>query len=94
VGKTFIALDMAFSVATGTPWQGHDTKQGSVVYIAAEGVQGMAQRIDAWKTYHRVNQATDVYFLEAAVQLHDGGEVARRGGVLYAGPTPSGPPSD
>ena len=33
-GKTFVALDWALSVATGRSWQGKQTKQGPVVYIA------------------------------------------------------------
>ena len=77
VGKTFMALDLAFSVATGRPWQGHETKQGTVVYVAAEGTQGMAQRINAWKGAHGVDQPTQVYFLETPVQLHNEDQVQR-----------------
>jgi len=77
VGKTFIALDLAFSVATGRPWQGHETRHGTVVYIAAEGTQGMAQRINAWKGAHGVGQPTQVYFLETPVQLHNEDQVQR-----------------
>lgn len=72
-----IGLDLAFSVATGRPWQGHGTKQGTVVYVAAEGTQGMAQRINAWKGAHGVDQPTQVYFLETPVQLHNEGQVQR-----------------
>jgi len=47
VGKTFFALDMAFRVAAGTPWNGNRVKAGAVVYIAAEGGRGLASRIEA-----------------------------------------------
>jgi len=36
-GKSFVALDLSMAVARGAPWRGHRTKQGRVVYIAAEG---------------------------------------------------------
>ncbi len=36
-GKTFVALDLALSIATGRVWQGRVVKQGPVVYVVAEG---------------------------------------------------------
>lgn len=47
--KTFIALDWAASVATGRPWQGRDTSQRRVLYVAAEGAFGFQGRVDAWE---------------------------------------------
>jgi hypothetical protein len=47
-GKTFLALDLAFSIANGRPWLGHSVQQGGVVYIAAEGWYSIAQRAQAW----------------------------------------------
>jgi AAA domain len=38
-GKSFIALDMALSIATGQEWHGHATKSGPVFYIAGEGLR-------------------------------------------------------
>jgi hypothetical protein len=35
--KSFIALDWAVHVAAGKAWHGHQTRQGPVVYVAAEG---------------------------------------------------------
>ena len=32
-GKSFVALDMALSLATGQPWQGLEVKQGPVARI-------------------------------------------------------------
>ncbi|MCU7836136.1 MAG: helicase RepA family protein [gamma proteobacterium symbiont of Taylorina sp.] len=43
-GKTLIALDMAFCVATGTDWHGHKVKQSQVVYLAGEGFGGLSRR--------------------------------------------------
>ena len=41
-GKSFLAIDMALSVANGLPWHGYETKQGAVLYIAGEGVAAWA----------------------------------------------------
>lgn len=46
--KSFIALDMALHVAHGLPWMSAKTRQGPVVYLAAEGGTGLWSRIDAW----------------------------------------------
>jgi hypothetical protein len=36
-GKSFVAMGMVCSVASGRPWMGRHTEQGQVVYIAGEG---------------------------------------------------------
>lgn len=46
--KSFIAVDMALSVACGRPWQGMETREGRVLYMAGEGVHGLGQRVNAW----------------------------------------------
>lgn len=47
-GKSFVALDLAGSVATGLPFAGHEvTARGGVLYVAAEGASAMAQRLKA-----------------------------------------------
>ena len=48
--KTFIALDWACSVATGHNWQGRDTEQRRVLYVAGEGAFGFKGRVQAWET--------------------------------------------
>jgi hypothetical protein len=48
-GKSFIALDWALSVATGRAWQGRNTKERSVLYVAAEGAFGYKARVNAWE---------------------------------------------
>lgn len=47
-GKTFVALDMALSIATGMPWNGTACNQGIVLYFAGEGHNGLRRRIKAW----------------------------------------------
>ena len=50
-GKTFLALDVALSVAIGRDFHGHPTAQGAVLYIAGEGVGGLGKRIKVWIEY-------------------------------------------
>jgi uncharacterized membrane protein len=50
--KSFLALDLACSVATGLPWLGRTCKQGYVLYIAGEGAEGMGPRLAAWRRKH------------------------------------------
>ena len=43
--KSFLALRMAYSIATGCPFFGHETfKQGSVLYVCGEGKGGVSRR--------------------------------------------------
>lgn len=44
-GKSFLALDMAMAIALGRPWAGRKTKQGAVVYFAAEAGRSFDVRI-------------------------------------------------
>ena len=46
--KSFIALDWACCVATGTSWFEHRIGEGNVTYVAAEGAQGIGRRYNAW----------------------------------------------
>jgi len=81
--KTFIAMDMALSVASGTPWQGHDTKKGFVGYIAAEGGTGITIRIAAWHQARSIAEhRTDIGWLTEPLPIYaesdDLSEVIRR----------------
>jgi len=49
-GKSFVALDLALAMATGTNWVGGTTETGTVIYCAGEGLAGMGRRIGAWST--------------------------------------------
>lgn len=66
--KTFIALDMALSVAAGIPWHGRHVSTGLVAYIVAEGAQGLQERVGAWELAHRVKGLGCRYWPEG-VQL-------------------------
>jgi hypothetical protein len=46
-GKSFVALDLAVAIATGTPWRERVVRKGQVAYIAAEGAGGFRNRLKA-----------------------------------------------
>jgi hypothetical protein len=68
-GKSFLAIDWACRIATGTPWRGHPVKGGPVVYIAGEGQQGFGRRIRAWSKHHGVGLAGVPLYLAPAVAI-------------------------
>lgn len=49
VGKSFVAMDLSWHVATGMPYAGMRVAQGPVIYVAAEGGRGAKNRIRALK---------------------------------------------
>ena len=68
-GKTFIALDLAANIARGVNWQGLKTRQGAVVYVAAEGGLGLEERLTAFRTYHEMSDYPPLYVIPAAIDL-------------------------
>ena len=75
-GKTHLLLDIAQSVATGQPWHGNKVQQGPVAYVIAEGIGGLARRVDAWKDFHEWPDATGVRFRPCPVHLLEPTEAA------------------
>jgi hypothetical protein len=59
--KSFIALDHSLHVAHGMQWMGKRTKQGRVVYLAAEGGAGIYRRVQAWHQQHQLPLATNFH---------------------------------
>ena len=72
--KSFLALDIALSIAGGIPWQGQDTRQAPTVYVAGEGRSGIRRRVQAWEIRHG-RSADGCFILPSAVQLLEPGEV-------------------
>ena len=77
VGKSFVTLGVALSVASGVPWLGHRVEQRHVVYIAAEGVDGMKKRLEAWMALHPTADLTRMRFVTSAVNLLDADQVGK-----------------
>ena len=51
-GKTFVALDIAYHVAAGSPWMEHRIHQGCVLYLAYEGTGGLVKRAQALRQHY------------------------------------------
>lgn len=66
--KSFTAIDIACSIATGKNYQGNTTKKGAVIYIAAEGQRGAAKRIKAWEMKNH-QQADNLWILGSSISV-------------------------
>src|ERR687883_1735228 len=74
--KSFVALDLALSVAGGRPWQEHPVHQGPVVYISAEGSAGLRNRLEAWEAARQTTASETCFFIpDDAPQFLDGADV-------------------
>jgi hypothetical protein len=69
-GKTFVALDLACAIATGSWWHHCRTSPGAVLYVAAEGASMFDARITAWETTNDT-AVERLYVLPDAVNLLD-----------------------
>ena len=69
-GKSFVALDLAFSVATGFTWFNMKSKAGPVVWIAAEAAGAMRNRARAYGQARGVKlENADLWVIEQALSL-------------------------
>jgi hypothetical protein len=71
--KTFLVLDLFASLVVGRACLGNEIKrQGPVLYVAAEGVETIAERLDAWcqQTGESV-PSEDFQVMTTPTQLHD-----------------------
>lgn len=71
-GKSFLAIDMACSIATGQDFHGLPVEAGPVVYVAGEGHNGLKRRLSAWEI--RNGQSLDsvpLYFSTVPAALCD-----------------------
>lgn len=69
VGKSFLALDWALSIAAGKPWQGRTVSQGHVIYVSAEGGSGLKKRVAAWRAEHPGADVRQIRFLMQPVNI-------------------------
>jgi len=76
-GKSFLAIDMALSVAYGKAWHNNPVQRGAVLYIAGEGVGGLGKRIKAWQAHHKLTADVPFYVLPTAVRFREPEDVER-----------------
>jgi len=75
-GKSFVAVDMAMSIAHGIPWAGHAVRQGTGLYVVGEGASGIGRRQDAWLKHHHIDDDYPVIWVPRRVNLMDDLQVA------------------
>jgi len=63
IGKSFMAISMAASVATGTMFAQKAVKQGKVLYLAGEGLNGITRRFSGWM------QHTDIQIPKGSIHV-------------------------
>lgn len=74
-GKSYLAIDMAMSVASGHPWHGHVVEPGFVIYIAAEGGHGIRKRAQAWCKLNGINpNVPQIGWMLQSVPIHPSSE--------------------
>ncbi|ADE38419.1 AAA family ATPase [Candidatus Puniceispirillum marinum] len=76
-GKSFCALDIGLSIACGMPWHDKQTQQGSVLFIAGEGVGGLKRRVKAFQRHHGLDAVGSFLILHQAVNFRDESSVQR-----------------
>ena len=83
-GKSFIALELAYHVATGRPWRGHKVKTFPVVYIVAEGQAGIRQRVEALLRFNGWSSSPNLHFVMDAPDLKSGNDLKLLGERIRA----------
>jgi hypothetical protein len=64
--KTFIALEMAYCIASGKSWHGNFIKsRGTVLYLCGEGHNGLARRLRALEIHHGILVADIPLFISS-----------------------------
>ena len=71
-GKSFVAVDMALNITLGRDWHGHKTVKHPVIYLAGEGLRGIARRVKAWEHYYEANtNNADLFISDRGVRFLD-----------------------
>jgi RecA/RadA recombinase len=70
-GKTFLATDLALSVAAGQQWFGKAVDKGGVVYCVLEGGVGFRNRIRAWLDFNAQPNTIPFATIPASINLLD-----------------------
>lgn len=65
--KSFLAIDWACRVATGTDWNGREVKQGAVFYLAGEGQSGIRKRTKGWEAHFGVSLTGAPMFVSSSM---------------------------
>lgn len=75
--KTFMALDISLSIATGWPafpavFTSEEINPGPVIYMTGEGLGGISKRVKAWENIHAYgNQISHFYLFDPTPHISD-----------------------
>src|SRR5688572_18988341 len=83
-GKSTLAVDLAFAIATGSPWRGRETCKGLVLHIAGEGARGLRLRQAAHCRHYEVPRTAPYGVLPSAVPFNSGADTTLVPLVLQA----------
>lgn len=61
--KSFVEIDRGLCIASGVPFHGHATVQGTVFYVCGEGQYGIGRRMAAWHIAHHTKAADVPFFV-------------------------------
>ena len=71
-GKSFLAVDMACSIASDAAFHGRKVRTGTVLYIAGEGQRGITARVEAWCRSNNIDvEQLDLHISANAIPMHD-----------------------
>jgi RecA-family ATPase len=76
-GKSFVTLDAALHIASGSKWLGRDTKSGGVIYCAGEGLAGYGVRVEGWSRQHPSLDVGNFRLMPLVPNFRDEKEVAK-----------------
>jgi hypothetical protein len=91
--KTFIALDLALSMAARLPqwWNRGISRHGAVVYLCREGTSSFKQRIQAWEIWRKcMVRGIPFYLIEHPCNFMDPGDVGKAVATIRAIATKAG----
>ena len=72
--KSFFALDIGASIATGSNFHGKRTKKGNVLYLCGEGQRGFHERAEAWERHNGLRITSGFDIMHEAFRLQDKAE--------------------
>ena len=87
-GKSFLAFDLAATIAEGAQWFGNRTTQSTVVYVALEGESSFKNRVAAWELDNGCSLPEDLlmvmqpFHLTAPQDIDDLADAIPKGAVV------------
>lgn len=71
IGKSFLALDLAYKLASGNTWFGYHVQPSKVIFFAAESPAGLPDRLHAMDAHRGQEAPEHISFLRAQIDLSD-----------------------